>query len=97
MNSNLNRQEWEKVAHEIEELQDMLWHSARNLSKFDLYEEKEADWTDDQCERYMNESYEFHLEDGWKRLQFIKQTLKKLGMPQDIEIKDAQHKVAVNF
>jgi len=85
--SNLNKEEWELVANEVNELQDMLWHSAKKLSKYDLMIDQLDHWTEDQKERYVKESYEFHLADGWKRLEKIKNLLDKVGMPKDIKLK----------
>ena len=93
--NNFNRQEWGIVANEVNELQDMLWHSAMKLAKYDLMVDQLPHWTEDQKERYVKESYEFHLADGWKRIEKIKNLLDKLGMPEDVKLKrDIVHDVA---
>ena len=95
MNNNLSLEEWESVANEVNELQDMLWHSANKLAKYDLYVDQLDHWTEDQKERYKKESFEFHITDGWKRLMKLKDALDKLGMPQDLKLKrEVIHKVA---
>lgn len=95
MNNNLSLEEWETVANEVNELQDMLWHSANKLAKYDLYVDQLDHWTEDQKERYKKESFEFHITDGWKRLMKLKDLLDKLGMPQDLKLKrEVIHKVA---
>ena len=95
MVQDISREEWEEVANEINELQDMLWHSANKLAKYDLMLDQLAHWTEDQKERYKKESFEFHITDGWKRLMNIKEALEKLGMPQDLRLKrEVIHKVA---
>ena len=92
---NLDREEWEIVANEINELQDMLWHSAKKLAKYDLMLDEMDHWTEDQKERYIKDSYEFHIADGWKRLEKIKNMISRLGMPEDIKLKrDIEHEVA---
>lgn len=93
--SELKREDWEDIANEINELQDMLWHSAKKLAKYDLMLDQLDHWTEDQKERYQKESFEFHLTDGWKRLLKIRDALDKLGMPEDIKPKrEIIHKVA---
>ena len=93
--SNLSREEWEIITNEINELQDMLWHSANKLAKYDLMVDQLAHWTEDQKERYVKESYEFHLADGWKRLEKIKNLLYKVEIPEDIETRrEIVHNVA---
>lgn len=95
MNNNLSLEEWETVANEVNELQDMLWHSANKLAKYDLYVDQLDHWTEDQKERYKKESFEFHITDGWKRLMKLKDLLDKLGMPKDLKLKrEVIHKVA---
>ena len=92
---NLDREEWETVANEINELQDMLWHSANKLAKYDLMLDEMEHWTEDQKERSVKESYEFHIADGWKRLEKIKNIISRLGMPEDIKLKrNIEHEVA---
>lgn len=93
--NNFKRHEWEIVANEVNELQDMLWHSAKKLAKYDLMVDQLPHWTEDQKERYVKESYEFHLADGWKRMEKIKNLLDELGMPEDVKLKrEIVHNVA---
>lgn len=95
MVQDISREEWEDIANEINELQDMLWHSANKLAKYDLMVDQLEHWTEDQKERYKKESFEFHIADGWKRLIKVKDALDKLGMPQDLSLKrEHMHKVA---
>ncbi|NIP29285.1 MAG: hypothetical protein GTO02_02305 [Candidatus Dadabacteria bacterium] len=85
MNNAISSKEWEDLANEVYELQDMLWHSANMLSEYDLMVDRENYITEDQKIRYKKECFDFHLADGWGRLMKIRDTLAKLGMPKDIK------------
>ena len=85
MNKIISSKQWEEISHEVNELQDMLWHSAKMLSEYDLIVDRENYLTEDQKIRYKKECFDFHLADGWERLIKIREFLDKLGMPKSTD------------
>ena len=84
MKTIVSLKEWEMIVDELNELQDMLWHSANRLSDYDLIQDSDNVVTEDQKFKYRKECFDFHLKDGWERLMKIRKALIKLGMPEHL-------------